>query len=190
MRIARFNEFIFEKYTAAELKRLVDLGIMSDTEARIERRRTGREDYLSNDDSIGIEDIRQILSTDGAKKLMAMGLHHVSSKRQLMNGNVVFSLDPNYNSEKGWGIGFFAAPRKVRRMAPKNVKDLTWSRDGSMDIEIRQFSSQGSDLDFYNTAMSWAAEHINFDISQEDLANPNVWKYYVKKKSARDISPN
>ena len=190
MKVARFHEFLLESYTSDEIKRLVSLGLMTNAEAGAERRRAGREEYLESDESIDADEIRQILSTDGAKKLMAKGLHHVSSKTQLKQGNIAFSLDPNYHSAEGWGIGFFSGPRIVRRLTPKQVQGLVWMRDkGSMDVLMRKFSDKTSNLEFFDTAMAWAADHINFDIPQNDLENPRAWKYYVNKRSRRDIEP-
>ena len=190
MKVARFHQFLLEKYSTEEIKKLVSLGLMTNAEAGAERRRAGREEYLEDGESIDAEKIKQILSTDGAKKLMAKGLHHVSSKAQLKQGNLAFSLDPNYHSAEGWGIGFFSGPRIVRRLTPKQVPNLVWMRDkGSMDVLMRKFSNQTTDLEFFDTAMAWAADHINFDIPKDELENPRAWKYYVNKRSRRDIGP-
>lgn len=191
MKVLRFKDFLFENYSSAELKALLDAGLIDKEEYRRESRTTRREQYMETGDPLSIEEVRQILDTDGAKKLMAKGLHHVSSKQQLINGNIVFSLDPNYHSAEGWGIGFFSGPRIVRRMTPKGISGLVWRRTkGSMDILIRQFSDETSDLEFFNNAMAWAADHIDFDIPADKLADPRAWKYYVKSKSPRDIGPN
>jgi len=188
MKVARFHEFILEKYSTEELKRLIDLGVITKAEAAGEIRKAGREEFMENDDEITVQELKAILSTEGARKLMAKGLHHVSSRAQLKNGNIVFSLDPNYHSAEGWGIGFFSGVRAVRRMTPKRVQGLVWRRtEGSMDIIIRKFSSVGSDLEFFDKAFAWAADHINFDISPEEQADPKSWKYYVNKRSRRDL---
>lgn len=188
MKVLKFGQFIFESYSKEELKQLLSTGLISRQEYSAGMRRAGREEYLNSEDGINSAEINQILNTDGAKKLIAAGLHHVSSKTQLMNGNVVFSLDPDYHSAMGWGIGFFSGIRAVRRMTPKKVKGLVWRRDeGSMDIVIRQFSSETADLEFFDNAMAWAADHIDFNITQDRLDNPRDWKYYVNKKSPRDL---
>lgn len=123
------------------------------------------------------------LESDGAKALAEKGLLLVSSPIQIANGNLIWSVDPNYRSHDGWGIGFFPGPRIIRRMTPKKIKIGVWGRfTGSMDIRIKKFSDTGSDLDFFNTAMKWAAENIDFD---QVKRNPEqtVWKYYTKRRS-------
>lgn len=191
MKVFRFQDFMFESYTRDELKTLLDAGLITQSHYNSGMRTNRREDFMKDGDPITVQKVHEILNTEGAKKLMAMGLHHVSSKTQLENGNMAFSLDPNYHSDEGWAIGFYSGLRTVKRLTPKRVKGLTWRRaEGSMDIPIRKFSNEYSDLEFFDKAMAWAADHINFDISQEDLANPSTWKYYVKNKSKRDIEPN
>jgi hypothetical protein len=188
MKVLKFGQFIFESYSKQELKQLLNTGLISRQEYSAGMRQVGREEYLNAEDGIDAEEIKQILNTDGAKKLMAAGLHHVSSKTQLMNGNIVFSLDPEYHSAEGWGIGFFSGIRSVRRMTPKKVKNLVWRRgEGSMDIVMRQFSSKTTDLEFFDNAMAWAADHIDFNIEPDKLNDPRAWKYYVNKRSSRDL---
>jgi hypothetical protein len=189
MKVLKFGQFVFESYTKQELKLLLNTGLISRQEYSAGMRQTGREEYLNSEDGINTEEIKQILNTDGAKKLMAAGLHHVSSRAQLMNGNIVFSLDPDYHSAQGWGIGFFSEFRAVRRMTPKKVKGLVWRRDeGSMDIVMRKFSDKVSALEFFDTAMAWAADHIDFNIEPDKLKDPKAWKYYVNKRSPRNLS--
>ena len=122
------------------------------------------------------------LKSDGAKALIAKGVYMVSSITQLGNGSLIFSVDPNYRRSDGWGIGFFPGPKIIRRMTPKGINIGVWSRtSGSMDILIKKFNDTGSDLEFYNTAMLWAAENIDFEHAKLYPEN-QVWKYYKKKK--------
>jgi hypothetical protein len=127
------------------------------------------------------------LSTDGAKALAGQGLHLVSSPTQLANGTLVWSIDPKYRSANGWGLGFFPNVRAVRRMTPNQV-DLgaRWGRPGSMDIVIKRWkgSDHSTDLEFYDKAMQWAAENIDF----EDVKlkpQPTAWKYYTKRTTGQ-----
>lgn len=129
------------------------------------------------------------LSSTGAKALFDLGLRLVSSPTQLINGTLVFSMDPNYRRADGWGLGFFPGPKKLRRMAPKATPLGVWGRpSGSMDVMIKSFPNTSSDLDFFDTAMQWAAQNIDF--TQVELyPEPSQWKYYKKKKgkiSTRD----
>lgn len=123
----------------------------------------------------------QGLKTEGANALFAKGLHLVSSPDQLLNGTLIFSLDPNYRIKDGWGIGFFPEVKRIRRITPKHIPlGIRGRFIGSMNIDIKQFPETNSKLDFYNTAMLWAADHIDFE---HVINNPEitVWKYNVKK---------
>jgi len=124
------------------------------------------------------------LDTAGAKALLAKGLHLVSSPTQLANGSLIFSVDPNYRRSDGWGIGFFPGPKVIRRMTPKQINIGVWSRRaGSMDIAIKHFRDTTSNLDFYNKAMLWAADNIDFEHAVM-YPEKSIWKYYKKKKKA------
>jgi len=126
------------------------------------------------------------LSLAGGKALATKGLHLVSSPTQLANGSLIFSVDPNYRRSDGWGIGFFPGPKVIRRMTPTQINLGVWSRTlGSMDIAIKHFRDTTSNLDFYNKAMLWAADNIDFDHAVM-YPEKHVWKYYKKKKETRD----
>jgi hypothetical protein len=125
------------------------------------------------------------LDTAGAKELLAKGLHLVSSPTQLANGSLIFSVDPNYRRSDGWGIGFFPGPKVIRRMTPKQINIGVWSRrNGSMDIAIKHFRDTSTNIDFYNRAMLWAADNIDFEHAVM-YPEKHVWKYYKKKKETR-----
>jgi hypothetical protein len=122
------------------------------------------------------------LSSDGAKALFDQGLHLVSSPTQLANGNLVFSLDPNYRSKNGWGIGFFPGPKRIRRMTPKGINLGIWGRyHGSMDVTIKRFLNTSTDSEFFDMAMQWAAENVDFEHAKL-YPEEGQWKYYKKKK--------
>lgn len=190
--------------TSAKVNRLVELGLVDDAGYKAEFKKIINSyqqlvkglklNYQEQEDLEILKNLGQLsgintlagLDSDGAKALFAKGLHMVSSPRQLMNGTIVFSLDPNYRVKDGWGIGFFPGPKVIRRMTPKGINVGIWSRRlglGSMNIEIKKFKDMRSTADFFNTAMQWAAEKIDFE--QATLyPEPTAWKYNVKKKTA------
>ena len=190
--------------TSAKINRLVELGLVDDAGYRNEFKKIvdsyrklvkGLElNYQQHEDIEILKNLNQLsgmntligLESDGAKALFAKGLHMVSSPTQLMNGTIVFSLDPNYRSKDGWGIGFFPGPKVIRRMTPKGINVGIWSRRGglgSMNIEIKKFRDTGSAANFFNQAMLWAAEKIDFEHATL-YPEPTAWKYNVKKKTA------
>lgn len=165
-----------------EIKKIVDIFTKwMKGNALNPREKEDLEILLSIAEESGIAALRA-LSSDGAKALFDQGLHLVSSPTQLANGNLVFSLDPNYRSANGWGIGFFPGPKRVRRMTPKQIDLGIWGRrTGSMDVTIKLFPNTTTDYDFFDTAMKWAAEHIDFEhatLYPEETED----KYFVKTK--------
>ncbi len=186
MKLYRFSQFINESYEFDELDRMRELGLVDDTEYDAQKRATRREAYMASG-PLGIEDIKAALATEGANQLMALGLHMVSSRTQLVNGNIIFSLDQNYAPSNGWGIGFFAGPKLIRRMMPKGINIGVWGRrTGSMDFKIKRFPAEMPDLEFFDTAMQWAAENIDFEHAKRN-PEPTTWKYYTKKRSPARI---
>ena len=184
---------------ADRINRLVTLGLVDDAGYRREYvrildsyRKMVKGLKLDLKDSEDLEILKRLgdmsgvnsvkgLDSEGAKALFAKGLHMVSSPTQLVNGSLIFSLDPEYRRRDGWGIGFFPGPRVVRRMTPKGINVGVWGRRlGSMDVNIKAFKNTSDDFDFYNTAMLWAADNIDFEKAQEN-PEPQVWKYYAKR---------
>ena len=190
------------KSTLAELNYLLSIGVISGRDAKSEITKLQKDiwqiknidvkkldansaeyidDLIKLGDDTGLAALAT-LKSDGAKALIAKGVYMVSSITQLGNGSLIFSVDPNYRRSDGWGIGFFPGPKIIRRMTPKGINIGVWSRmAGSMDILIKKFKDTGSDLEFYNTAMLWAAENIDFEHAKLYPEN-QVWKYYKKKK--------
>lgn len=184
--------------TLTELNYYVSIGILRDSEVRKQLSQLTKElfnyhrgivsspsrymeDLIKLGDTTGLA-VLTALGSEGTKALIANGLYLVSSITQLGNGSLIFSVDPNYRRSDGWGIGFFPGPKIIRRMTPKGINIGVWSRTyGSMDILIKKFKDTGSDLEFYNTAMLWAAENIDFEHAKLYPEN-QVWKYYKKKK--------
>ena len=190
------------KSTLTELNYLLSIGVISGRDAKSEITKLQKDiwqiknidvkkldansaeyidDLIKLGDDTGLAALAT-LKSDGAKALIAKGVYMVSSLTQLGNGSLIFSVDPKYRRSDGWGIGFFPGPKIIRRMTPKGINIGVWSRtSGSMDILIKKFNDTGSDLEFYNTAMLWAAENIDFEHAKLYPEN-QVWKYYKKKK--------
>ena len=70
-------------------------------------------------------------------------------------------------------------------MTPKGIDLGIYGRSqGSMDIRIKDFSNTTSSaLDFFNTAMLWAAEKIDFEHATL-YPEPSAWKYKVRRKNS------
>jgi len=199
----RANSETFDRInsTLAELTYFVSIGILRDSEVKKQITQLTKElfnyhrgivsspskymeDLIKLGDTTGLA-VLTALRSEGTKALIANGLYLVSSFTQLANGSLIFSLDQNYRRSDGWGIGFFPGPRIIRRMTPKGINIGVWSRTyGSMDILIKKFKGIDSDLEFYNTAMLWAADNIDFEHAKLYPEN-QVWKYYKKKKETR-----
>ena len=122
------------------------------------------------------------LNTQGALDLAGQGLHLVSSPTQIANGTLVWSIDPNYRRANGWGIGFFPGIRAIRRMTPKQVDLGVRSSAGSMDIVIKKwpYREHPTNLKFYDEAMQWAADNIDFEDAKRK-PEAEAWKYYTKR---------
>lgn len=184
MQLLRFQQFIKENKSErlGDLRKMRDLGIISPEEHDYEARGLKKEIQIASPEyKSELDKNREVLETPGAKKLLAMGLHLVSSKAQLAHGTFVFSMDPKYTAFDGWGIGFFGKVRTIRRMTPKGVNIGVWRRDkGSMDIIIKKFPTTMSEIEFYDQAMSWAADNIDFEDAASKPAAKD-WKYYTKK---------
>lgn len=163
--IKAFNKFI--KGLNLDLKDQADLDLLKSLGAK-----AGQDSLMG-------------LDSPGARALLAKGLHLVSSPTQLANGSLIFSVDPEYRRRDGWGIGFFPGPKVIRRMTPKQINIGVWSRRaGSMDIAIKHFKDTSTNIDFYNKAMLWAADNIDFEHAVM-YPEKHVWKYYKKKKETR-----
>jgi hypothetical protein len=67
-------------------------------------------------------------------------------------------------------------------MTPKQVNlGVRWGMPGSMDVLIKKwsYSAHPTSLKFYDEAMQWAAENIDFeDVKRKP--NEKAWKYYTK----------
>jgi len=198
MRIKNFNQYINEAEDLENLARLRDLGMIEPHEYRAGARDLGRNAMMAAAErgehpSSALPDIKAALESPEADLLRARGLEMVSSRTQLLNGNIIWAK-PGYTKSRGWGLGFFADIRVVRRMTPKGVT-LTYMRPiGSMDIIMKRFDNLNiqSNLDFYKIAMKWANDHINWEQvdAAEQKGDPKEWRYYVKEKTKRGYFEN
>lgn len=187
--------------TSKRLDYLMQMGLIDDSGYRKEIGEVTRTTYkfikglaLNPKEEADLEIIKKLgsetglaalnaLNTQGALDLAAQGLHLVSSPTQLANGNLVWSIDPNYRRANGWGIGFFPEIRGIRRMTPKQVNlGVRWGMPGSMDVLIKKwpYRDHPTNLKFYDEAMQWAAANIDFeDVKRKP--QENAWKYYTKR---------
>jgi hypothetical protein len=124
------------------------------------------------------------LSSPGAQALKEKGLYMVSTLRQLSNGNLIWSLDQNYQRHDGWAIGFFPVVRKVRRMTPKGIDIGVYSqwrqRTGGMDVIMKEYAWDMPIDSFFNTAMFWAAENVDFEHTVS-VTDPKKARYLSKR---------
>ena len=193
MRVFNFNQFIKESEDLENLNRLRDLGMIEPDAYRASARDLKSKALMAAADRgesahSAIPDIKAALESPEADLLRARGLEMVSSKTQLINGNMIWAR-PGYTRANGWGLGFFADLKLIRRMTPKGIQ-VTYMRPvGSMDIIIKRFDNLGlqSDLDFYKVAMKWANDHIDWEEVEaaEQIGDPKVWRYHVKNKTKR-----
>lgn len=174
------------KATVDRLNRLVGLGMLDDDEAVRQIRDLSRSFYKNiTKDQVGprgsdesLEMLKKLgettgfaaltaLNSPGAQALKDKGLYMVSSLIQLSNGNLIWSLDQNYQRHDRWAIGFFPGPRKVRRMVPKGIDIGNYAHYrpiiGGMDVIMKTYPYDMPIDSFFNTAMLWAAENVDFE---------------------------
>lgn len=175
-----------------KLARLRDLGMIEPDQYRSDSKGIRREAMLaatSRGEHAGtaLPEIKDVLESPEAQLLRDRGLEVVSSPTQLLNGNLVWAK-PGYTRAKGWGLGFFPGPSKIRRMTPKGINLGVWGRRiGSMDVEMKNIptSAYTNETEFYRVAMKWAAQHVDWDQLEaaDSTGDPEVWRYYVKGKT-------
>lgn len=192
----KFGAFLNEDESSedqlAKLARLKDLGLLDTDQYRQDSKNIRKDAMLAAKDrgeyaGTALPEIREVLDSPEAQLLKAKGLEVVSSPTQLLNGTLVWAK-PGYTRAKGWGLGFFPGPSKIRRMTPKGLNLGVWGRRiGSMDVEMKSIptSAYTNETEFYRVAMKWAAQHIDWDqLEAADNTRDNeVWRYYVKGKT-------
>ena len=157
----------------SDLRQLVDLGMIDKQEITAFLRKRGVPSIIEN-----VPEIQEIVESPEYRELQSHGLELVSSKIQLLRGNILFGF-PGYRPHDGYAIGLFPGPHLIRRMMPKGipmgVRGRTPYGIGSMDFRIKELTNIPADQ-FYRVAMQWVLDHI-------DLSNP---KFPVKKKTSRE----
>jgi hypothetical protein len=141
------------------LRRLVDLGLIPQSEIKAALRKQGTAAMLSTD-----EIYSGILESPELEDLKALGLEIVSSPVQLSNRTLVIGY-PGYTSRNQFAIGFYPAGFRIKRLTPQKISMGQMFRTvGEMDQRIKQFpeGSFRDDLDFYRKAMRWSLDHLDF----------------------------
>jgi hypothetical protein len=172
-----------EKVTA-DLTRLAQLGLISQSELKDELRSIKREMRATN----AIEEdpiYKIILQSPEYQEFKELGLQVVSSRTQIKNGTLVIG-QPGYSSSNQFALGFYSGTQVLKRLAPKRLDmDIRWRRVGSMDFRIKDFSNKlapnTSDAEFYLTAMRWALDNIDFKATSRYSSTPH---FPVKGRSS------
>lgn len=193
--LKKFTAFLNEDESSeeklAKLARLRDLGLLEPDQYRSDSKSIRKDAMLAATDrgeyaGTALPEIKEVLESPEAQLLRAKGLEVVSSPTQLLNGTLVWAK-PGYTRAKGWGLGFFPGPSKIRRMTPKGLNLGVWGRRiGSMDVEMKTIptSAYSNETEFYRIAMKWAADHIDWDqLEMAERRGQDAWRYYVKGKT-------
>jgi len=114
----------------------------------------------------------EVIDSPEYSALIENGVVLSSSFTQLLNHTLVFSRDVDRNIKADFAIGFFGSMNVVRRLVPK-----TRMRD--MDMVIKKFDGNLSEVDFFKQAMAWTAESVDFttaDFSTKRTVQSNLSK--------------
>lgn len=173
-----------------DLQGLLNLGIISQEEYSDETRAldreiksharsvltTGSKNRLYSTD--WLNDVRKypelrwlvsIIDSPEYRELTEAGLILSSSFTQLLNHTLVFSRSQTRDVGRDYAIGMFGSTRIIRRLVPK-----TGYRD--MDVIIKRYPEETSELDFFKQAMSWAVNSIDFTSAE-----------FVTKRTAKSV---
>lgn len=141
----------------ADLRQLVDLGMIDPLELKAALRKKGHSAIIEY-----TPEYKEILNSPEYRELQERGLELVSSKTQLLNGSILFGR-PGYRPKDGYAIGIFPGPMLIRRMMPKGIPLGVWGRrTGSMDFLIKKLNFIPQHK-FYRVALRWILDHIDFD---------------------------
>jgi hypothetical protein len=168
----------------ADLTRLAQLGLISQSELKDELRSIKREMRATNvieEDPI----YKIVLQSPEYQEFKELGLQVVSSRTQIKNGTLVIG-QPGYSSRNQFALGFYSGTRVLKRLTPNGLDmDIRWRRVGSMDFRIKDFSNKlapnTSDAEFYLTAMRWALDNIDFEATSRYSNTPH---FPVKGRSS------
>jgi hypothetical protein len=156
----------------SQLKEMTKLGLIEPSEIRAIMRKLNLEKLQRQ-----LPNVNVIHSLPEYQELLDKGLVLVSSKTQLMNGNVILAY-PGYNRNTRYALGFFSGIQVLRRMFPKGIKLGLQYRDyGSMDFIIKKFNKIPAE-DFYRVAMRYALDKIDFTVEDPSTDQP----YFPVKK--------
>lgn len=161
-----------------DIRHLIEVGIIDASVLRDMLRKKGADEIVSS-----IPAIQEILSSPEYAELQSHGLELVSSKTQLLNGNLIFGY-PGYSVRDQFAIGLYMDARKVKRIAPKNIPLGIWRRRdglGRMDDTIKEFQNVPADQ-FYQVTLRWVLDHIDFTKSSNQHNLPD---FPVKKRTSR-----
>ena len=143
-----------------DLRQLADLGMIDKQEITEFLRKRGVPSIIEN-----VPEIQEIVNSPEYQELQELGLRIVSSKTQLLRGNILLGF-PRYKPYDGYAIGIYKGVKKIRRMTPKGIWTGVRGRQpfgyGSMDIQIKDLGFVQDDQ-FYRVAMQWILDHIDLD---------------------------
>lgn len=155
-----------------DLRHLAELGMIDPSEITSFLRKRGVPTIIQN-----VPEIQEIVNSPEYHELQEQGLGIVSSRTQLMRGNIILGF-PGYRPHDGYAIGIYPDIKNIRRMTPKGiwtgVRGRTPYGIGSMDVMIKKLNFIPDDQ-FYRVAMRWILDHI-------DLEDP---QFSVKRKTRK-----
>lgn len=160
-----------------DIRHLVNIGIIDSSIMKDALRKKRAADVLSS-----IPEVQEILGSPEYAELQSHGLELVSSKTQLINGNLIFGY-PGYSVRDKFAIGLYMDVRQVKRIAPKNIPLGIWRRRGGlgrMDTRIKEFQNVPANQ-FYKVALRWVLDRIDFTKSSNQH---NIPDFPVKKRTA------
>ena len=158
-----------------DLRRLADLGMIDKQEIIAFIRKSGVPTIIEN-----IPDIQAIVDSPEYQELQARGLTIVSSRTQLLNGNIILGY-AGYRPYDGYAIGLFLGRKRIMRMTPKGIPMGTRGRTpygiGSMDFRIKELRNIPEDQ-FYRVAMRWIIDHIDLEHPEFPVKNRTRKGYF------------
>lgn len=161
-----------------DIRQLIEIGVINVSVMKDILRKKGASEVLSS-----IPEVQEVLASPEYAELQSHGLELVSSKTQLINGNLIFAY-PGYSVRNKFAIGLYLDARKVKRITPKNIPLGIWRRRGGlgrMDDTIKEFNRIPADQ-FYKVTLRWVLDHIDFTKSSNRYDIPD---FPVKKRTPR-----
>jgi len=157
-----------------QLKEMAKLGLIEPAEIRNMIRQLDSKKI-----QILLPELNIVKDLPEYQELLDKGLVLVSSKTQLLNGNIILSY-PGYDRLTKYALGFFGDLQVFRRMMPKSPTTGYWGGSYvAQDVIIKRFSDIPAE-DFYRVAMRYALDKIDF--TKEDPKR-NTPYFPVKRRS-------